>query len=440
MTKSFCQVFSLAVAGICIFVFLAAPANAQIYLDINEPQLRRIPLAIPDFVVEATQPSAPAAARQGEKLLREFLDFTGFFNILPPQGYLTDLGRGVTETQIRFSDWTAIGAELLISAKLVDRGGRMSFELRLFDTFANTVIAGRAYTAHPDQVRDVIRRFSAEVIYRLTGTRGIFESQIAFVSTGTGNKEIFFCEFDGYAPSQFTRDSVIALSPAWSSDGRYLAYTAYKDVGPQLYVRDLSTRTAWNIAHGSLNITPAWRPGAFEMAATLSLDNNQDIYTLTGNGKIIKRMTKAWDIDVSPTWSPDGKRMAFVSERSGGTHIFVMDEDGGQVTRLTFSGRENTEPAWSPNGRYIAYTSRVAGRNEIFVMNADGSRPRQLTSGGGDNESASWSPDSTLIAFSSTREGVSRIFVMNANGMAQRRLLILPGQQSQPAWSPLMAQ
>ena len=54
-------------------------------------------------------------------------------------------------------------------------------------------------------------------------------------------------------------------------------------------------------------------PGAFELAATLSFDGDQEIYLLTGKGEIIKRLTSSWGSDVSPSFSPDGKRVVTAS-------------------------------------------------------------------------------------------------------------------------------
>ena len=82
-----------------------------------------------------------------------------------------------------------------------------------------------------------------------------------------------------------------------------------------------------------LNITPAWMPGKFELAATLSFSGDQEIYLLTGSGKVIKRLTNIRGIDVSATWSPDGKKFAFVSNRSGSPQIYVQDLASGKVKR-----------------------------------------------------------------------------------------------------------
>jgi TolB protein len=66
------------------------------------------------------------------------------------------------------------------------------------------------------------------VVFAITGSRGFFDAKIAFVSNGSGHKEIYSsATFDGSDIRQFTRHSSISLFPDWSSDGRWVAYTTY---------------------------------------------------------------------------------------------------------------------------------------------------------------------------------------------------------------------
>jgi TolB protein len=278
------------------------------------------------------------------------------------------------------------------------------------------------------------------MIRRLTGHEGIFSSQIAFISTTTGHKEIYLADFDGHNPRQFTNTEAITLFPAWSSDGQWLAFTDYRRGKPDLYIRHIREQQGTVISLKGSNLTPAWVPGQFALAASLSYEGNPAVYLLTGKGKIIKKLTNHWGIDVSPSWSPDGQIVAFVSDRSGSPQIYIKDVNDGKVRRLTYEGNYNTAPQWSPRGDYIAYTrlGKEDGVN-IYVIRPEGHDSIQLTQNAGNNESPTWSPDGSLIAFSSTREGPSRIYVMNANGANQRRLLALEGEQTNPSWSPRLS-
>ena len=369
-------------------------------------------------------------------LLAETLAFTGYFKILDRGAFLADPQTDAVFSDINPQNWTSIGAELLITGGVLIKDQMVEMELRLYDTFKEQLLVGKKYTGGINDQREMVRLFCSEVIYALTGDRGIFNSKIAFVSTNSGNKEIYICDFDGYNPKRFTHTESISLTPAWSSDGKWLAYTSYEKGKADLYIKHLTEKFGAVIAKNGINITPAWIPGKFVLAATLSFSGDQEIYLLTGTGKISKRLTYNWGIDLSPTWSPDSKQMAFVSKRSGTPQIYIKNIDSGVVKRLTFQGNYNTQPTWSPKGDILAYSAMEEGRSNIFVIGVDGEGPVQLTHNEGDNESPSWSPDGNLVVFSSTREGPSKVYVLTAYGTDQRRLLSMKGEQTDPEWSP----
>lgn len=430
----------------CRFVVLllvvawSLPCQARVYIDITSPHLRRIPTAVPVFKILDLKPDQAHAGLSEEmaNLLAETIDFTGFFHILDRQSFLEDPQQaGLLQHAISFKNWTDVGAELLIKGGFSFQEDLLKVELRLFDTFSGRLLVGKRYTGHLKDNRRMVRRFANDIVALLTGHEGIFNTQIAFISTMSGHKEVYIADFDGYNPQKFTDTDSITLFPAWSSDGKWLAYTDYKRGKPDLYIRNIKERQGTVTSLTGSSITPAWVPGRFALAASLSYEGNPSLYLLTGKGKIIKKLTNHWGIDVSPSWSPNGRDLAFVSDRSGSPQIYIQNTDTGQVRRLTYEGNYNTAPAWSHRGDFIAYSGMVRGEGiNIYVIPAAGGSPLQLTSGAGDNESPTWSPDGTLIAFSSSREGPSRIYVMNSNGSNQRRLLVQKGEQTAPCWSP----
>lgn len=427
---------SVGFALVLLGVFATSAAAQYDYIDIRNPSLRKIPLAAPVFRVSPT-PSAPVA-RQAPDRLAGYLDFTGFFKILDRAGYLTEPENPPAGIEtINFANWNTVGAELLVTGNLRIDGDLVEMELRLFDVIKGELLVGKRYKGWMGDRDRILRRFAGEVVHYLTGSWGVFETQIAFVSNGTGHKEIFLCDFDGGNPRRFTRHDSITLNPAWSSDGKWLAYTSYAKDNPDLYIQPIAGGGGSFVSRKGINTTPDWRPGRFELAATLSFTGDQDIYLLTGDGKIVRKMTQKWGIDTSPAWSPDGSRFAFVSSRSGSPQIYVMPAEGGAAERLTFQGRYNTQPSWSPDGNRIAYSAIEGGRINIQVIDLETRNPARLTYNSGRNESPSWSPDGSLIVFSSDREGgVPKLFVMTAFGTDQRKLLDMPGAQTSPRWSP----
>ncbi len=433
-----CRVWIFLIGLMLLMVFSPVPpgySQQHDYIDISNPFLRKIPIAIPYLTSNDRNPPEQEMAVRIADQLSKSLEFTAYFKILDRDAFLVDQNSDWAGSGVKFGNWTAIGAELLITGSVKLRDGLIEVELRLYDTFKEQMVVGKRYKGWIDDQRRIVHRFCSEVIYILTGDRGLFESKIAFESKHKEKKEIFTCGFDGYRPTQFTKNKTINLTPAWSSDSQWLAYTSYVRGKPDLYIKNVKEKRGTIVAKKGINTTPAWVPGKFSLAATLSYQGDPEIYLLTGTGKIIKRLTNNYGIDISPNFSPDGKKMAFVSNRSGSPQIYIKDLDSGQVNRLTYEGKYNTSPSWSPKGDRIAYSGMHDGVFDIFVIRADGSGLYQLTENTGDNESPSWSPDGSLMVFSSTRLGLSRIYVMTAFGTDQRLLLAIPGEQTNPEWS-----
>ncbi|MGB5985380.1 MAG: Tol-Pal system beta propeller repeat protein TolB [Desulfobacterales bacterium] len=424
------------IVGLALCMARISPA-ADYQIDITNPFINKIPLAVPLFKPMAGGENESRLAQEGADILSDGLEFTGYFKLLNRAGFLIDPQTySIVSPGINFQNWTTVGAELLVTGGILLQGETLTMELRLYDTVKEQLLVGKRYTGSVREQRGMLHRFCDEVIFELTGSHGIFGSQIVFVTTSkAGVKDIYRADFDGHNPQVLVTNNQLNLSPSWSSDGKWIAYTSYAKGKPDLYIKHISEKRGYQVLKKGTSISPAWVPNRLELAASLSYTGDPEIYLLTGTGKVIRRLTESRGIDVSPSWSPDGRRFAFVSKRSGTPQIYLQESSSGSARRLTYEGKNNTQPSWSPRGDKIAYTAIEDGQINIRVIGIDGNGVRQLTINSGDNESPSWSPDGSLLIFSSTREGPSRIYVMNAFGTDQRRLLTLPGKQSEPKWS-----
>src|SRR5262249_23182819 len=154
---------------------------------------------------------------------------------------------------------------------------------------------------------------------------------------------------------------------------------------------------------------PSWSPDGSRMAVTLTRGGNADIYLLTPEGSIIKRLTDGPGIDTSPSWSPDGGQIAFVSNRLGNPQIYVMSADGGGPRRLTYQGTYNQTPRWCPRADtpMLAFTGRDEHlRFDVFTLDVRSGQVTRLTQNQGDNEEPSWAPNCRVIAYKSSRGGI----------------------------------
>ncbi len=422
-----------------LLIVQAEPAVSKIYIDIHSPLQKKLITAIPKFRNEGEDVANHPVGEELAKILSDALSFSSLFQILNPAVFLQDPDKvGVELEEIKFSEWSFLGADLLVRVSYRIQGDRLELTGRLFDVIPQKLLLKKTYTSDLTASRQAILTFADEIMLELTGEPGIFQTQIAFVGNATGHKEIYLAEFDGSNIRQLTHDGSMNLSPDWSADGQKLSYVSYKRDNPDLYILDLATQAVKRISmRPGLNIASAWHPQGGKLAATLSFTGNPELYLLDTQGQILKQLTVSWAIEVSPSWSPDGQKMAYVSNRAGKPQIYLLDVTSGRSTRLTFEGDYNTSPAWSPRGDRIVYAGLHNGQFDLFMINPDGGELRQLTGGEGNNENPSWSADGRLILFQSDRRGPPTLWVMLANGTEQRQLRIdLGGSKTEPAWSP----
>jgi TolB protein len=338
---------------------------------------------------------------------------------------------------VRFKDWTVIGAELLLKGGYTAVGGSLEVEVILFDVHWSRQVFRRRFLGKIADHRHLMHRVGNEIIYALTGYRGMFLSKLAFVGTATGNKEIYISDYDGRNVRKLTSDKSIALFPRWSPKGDKILYNSFKDGGPKLYLRDIGSGSDRKIsARKGLNIGAAWGPDGTSIALTLSHRGNPDIYAIDLKGKILSRLISNWGIDISPTFSPDGRKIAFVSNKSGSPQIYVHDMLENRIERITFFERKyNTAPNWSKLNR-IAFSGLKNDHVDIYTIDPDGSNLRALTENQGRNEDPVWSPDGRYLIFSSDRGGKYQLYLMNADGRNQQKITNLKGEQTSPSWSP----
>jgi len=423
----------LALSAISGLGFLVVPYahSARVYLDIDSPTAKKIPIVIPDFKDQGALDAALGNATAS--LLMRDLVFTGYFQTIDPKGFL---GRPDEPGSIDFNAWTLTGADLLVKGSYYLSGAQLKLEMRLYDLLQGKSILGKEYQVSSRDYPLAIHRFADEILFLLTGEHGPFQTRIAFISTTTGKKEIYSANFDGSNFQRLTNHNSITLTPRWSPRGDEIAYTSYKDGTPAVYLLHLPGLQSSRISsRPGVNITPAWYPDGESLAVALNYQGTSQILHLNRNGTSIRKLTQSWGIEVSPSWSPDGKQMAFVSNRSGSPQIYILNVGTLEVRRLTFQGNYNVGPVWSPKGNLIAYAGRVGSQFQIFTVSPSGGDPQRLTASG-NNESPDFSPDGGMIIFSSNRHGKSAVYVMNANGANQKRITYLSGEQTSPSWCP----
>ncbi len=239
--------------------------------------------------------------------------------------------------------------------KLVSGERSSSFEsLRYLQTALSWSPDGKLITfAAKVGGEDAIYLFDVEekkVVRRLTfGLDGILSpsfspdgNRLVFVGLDGGRSDLFLTDVEGQKLERLTQDRFADRDPAWSPDGRYVAFTT--DRGPRTNFRTLEF-------------------GDFKIA-TYDLETEQ-IRVLPGqSGK-----------NVNPQWSPDGTKIAFVSDRSGISNLFMVDVATAEAFQLTnlltgVSGITESSPpiTWSNNGKRLLFTCFEQGGFNIYAI------------------------------------------------------------------------
>ena len=419
-----------------LFIFLAAffiPSSSfaqRAYIDISAPEARKILFAVPWFQNSDLDKIKQQYGRNLSQTLTKTLEFHGIIEVIPAENYRGNDG----------AEWKRLGADFAIVGQYSIDKDMLKMEMRLLDVSAGDMLMGKSYQGPATQSNEMIYKFTDEVIQELTGKPGIASTQIAFVSRPADKreKEIFITDILGTKLRQVTRHQNLVVSPRFSSDGVYLAYSSYHSGNQSLYITDLrQTKTTRAISkRKGMNLAPAWSPDGQSLIVTLSKNGNPDLFMINRSGEIIKQLTDNAGINVSPSYSPDGKHIVFVSDRSRKPQLYSLELATGNIRRLTYEGSENAEPSWSPKENLIVYSSLRDGIYQLCTLNPfQENSAIQITKDQTHHESPSWSPDGNQIIFAKRDGDGHKIYGIMKNGNFQRMLFSFPGSQTYPRWA-----
>jgi TolB protein len=418
-----------------VLLLILSPAilNAQPgYIEVNAPGNRQLRLAI-DSPRMLDAPVNPDSAKMVTDVIVFDLNMSGV--VIADSRLQQPVVKEFSLVNVDFVPWLSAGYDLLVRSEYSLKGEQLTIEFRLFDVINRKLITAKRFLGSAKDLRRFSHSFADEVLRAMTGQKGVFTTKIAYVSTRSGNKEIYIMDWDGYNPLPLTKNGSINMNPDFSPDGRDIIFTSYKRGNPDLYRRSLSNPVEVALSsRKGLNITGNWSPDGSKIALALSKDGDSEIYTLDKDGSHPTRLSINPALDLYPSWSPDGKQLAFMSDRLGKPQIFIMNADGGDARRLTTSGNYNANPRWSPKGDKIAYTRMTNGGFNIFTIAPDGTSDTQITTEG-NNENPSWSADGRFISFSSKRSSGDGVYVMRGDGTGQTKVSQEKGAFFQPSWS-----
>jgi len=433
-------VFALLVIS-CALLTLQGPAEARVYLELDSPNLRRIPLAVAPLQPLCGASTNAEIAQLGRKIIIDDLEFSTFFELLlDTENYLEKpKSCSLSPGTFDYSNWSLIGAELLIKAGYSLSGKTLVAEFRLYDTLEGKMLIGKRYRTRAKNIRLLFHKFTNLVVEKVTGLPGEFTAKIAFCGRKHGEpaQELYSCDYDGHELRQITRNHSINVSPAWSHDTNKIVYTSYRNYNPDLYVIDLLKGKEELLSkRKGLNVAANWSADDRHLTLMQRYKNHSEITIIdSSSGKTIRRLTDSPSNQASPCWSPDNSQIAFVSDRSGTPHIYLTAVTGGPWVRLTKMDAYNADPDWSAYNDKIVFTSRIDGIFQICTIRPDGSGYHQLTFTRSNCEVPCWSPNGRHILFTKKINKIRQLMIMDERGRNLQQITFDKIEKKGPSWS-----
>jgi len=275
---------------------------------------------------------------------------------------------------------------------------------------------------------------------------------------GKEDPEIYSINFSGENLKRLTNNTTEDTDPAWSADGRKIAYSggghkALDSYSADLFVMEANgsgvTRVtiereipgAATADDSQPSFSPSGRKIAFVRNGPLAegYSSNNDIYKIGTDGNNLTRLVNIPSYEYRsgghPAWSPDGTRIAFFSG--------IEDDYSIETVRPDGTGRKSVTtgyaPNWSPDGSRMAFHRSPDGyESQIYTSNADGTHEKPLTTNEAAYESEpAYSPGGGKIVFSSDRDGDYDLYIMDADGTDVRQLTNNAGDDHSPDWQPV---
>lgn len=316
---------------------------------------------------------------------------------------------------------------------------RWEVRCRVFDVVQGTMIDEWVGTSTQRQIRLTAHRIADRIYSRLTGMGALFCSRLAYVvQHAANNYELIVADSDGAnaLPALKSREPII--SPAWSPDGKLLAYVSFEAKKPVVYVHEVATGQRRVVANfRGNNSAPAFSPDGRHLAVALSRDGYTQIFLINTDGSGVRRFSRSLAIDTEPVFSPDGKYLYFTSDRGGRPQIYRQALDSGMAERVTFNGDYAVSPVLDREGTHLSYVTRIDRRYRIAIMELATGQEMVLTNNQYD-ESPCFSPNGRMIVFASERNRKGVLGTVSVDGAVSSWLTSANGDIREPTWGPLL--
>jgi len=392
-------------------------------------------------------------AERAENIIARDLRHSNRFRVLD------SIPAAFSREEVDYALWDQLGADWLVTGRVEGRGADAVLVLEVHDVIYREVKdRGRFFIPEPTapDFRMAAHIASDAVVEWVFDEPGIAASRILFARRmEDGSQDLWMVDSDGENLQRLTRDRAgevgypLAMSPAWSPDGRRVAYTSYQSGLPRIYEMNLETGARKQVPtpRDGDYITPTYTPDGRNLTFAINAGRSSGLfkYSIVEECCFEQLTQGRWE-DISPSYSPNGREMVFNSNRLGvgAPQIYRMPASGGQpslVSPYAFNRPGYyTSPEWSPRGDRVAYHGRIEqrGRHHILVTELDRRRRVVQLTREGNNEDPSWAPDGRHLVYVGERSWGRGLFIVDVETGATRTLI--SGMRARmPAWSPSLA-
>lgn len=419
-----------------LFLTTTGIAKAGLVIHITQGVSQPTPIAVVPFGWKG-QGKTPVNVA---KVIRDDLARSGLFKPLAVKNMLAKPTKG---KQIHFANWRAVNVNDLVIGSVSKNGsGGFTVRFQLYNVYSGKQLLGYQFPTNGRSLRFTAHVISDFIYKKLTGNEGAFATRIAYVQRemqkGHPVWSIKVADADGANAQTIVRSSSLLMSPAFSPNGKRIAYVAFEQHQSKIYVQNIATGARRIVSsRKGVNAAPAFSPGGNRLALVLSTNpGNTDIYVLNLKNHDLTQVTDSPAIDTEPAWMPNGKALVFTSDRGGSPQIYEKTlGSGAPPQRLTFNGSYNARPRVSPNGKWLAMVHRQNGALRIAMQNLKSGNFILLTNGPYDT-SPSFAPNGSLVLYGAQKNGHDMLATVSTDGRVRQNLTTAGAEVTQPVWGP----